>query len=97
MAPSGITAGTALLETKKGVIGRRFAQAGQVGKKVKTLGEAIIMQAIEDLYNPLHRAESVEFFKSDNFSHCAELAGINEVEKFRLLMMIDRAGLGVGR
>lgn len=59
--------------------------------RIQALGEAIILQSIEDLFNSLQRKKSIEFFKSESFSLCAEIAGLSTVDQIRLIRMLVNA------
>lgn len=55
---------------------------------VKNLAEAIILQSLEDIWNPACRKESIEFFKGDGFKIYAELAGLDYVKRFSILFLL---------
>ena len=57
--------------------------------KVRHIAEAIILQSIEDLWDGRQRKESVLFFRGEDFHLCAEIAGITESDKDKLLTMIN--------
>lgn len=78
------------IDVKKGLIGRKILRTEKAAKPIRALAEAVILQAIEDLYSPTTRAQSIEFFRGEGFSTYAELAGMNEVEKLRLIMMLGQ-------
>ena len=69
-------------QNMKGLHGRR--QAGKIA-------EAIILQAIEDLWSAAHRKESVEFFTGEGFAICARIAGMGLYEKLKLIHAIKKA------
>ena len=54
---------------------------------LRILGEAIILQSLEDLWNDDQRADSLNFFRGEGFSLCASIAGIGTVDQLRLLRM----------
>lgn len=56
---------------------------------LRNLAEAIILQAIEDLWNIDHRKESIEFFKGEAFRRYLGMAGMDHREKLRLLGLIN--------
>jgi len=58
----------------------------------RTLAEAIILQSIEDLWNPLCRRGSLRFFKSDGFALCSEIAGISYIKQLAMFRMLADAG-----
>ncbi len=54
---------------------------------MKALAEAIILQSFEDLWDQVHRNESLEFFKGGGFDFYAGIAGLGTAEKLKLLEM----------
>jgi hypothetical protein len=60
-------------------------------KQERKLAEAIILQAIEDLWSPVHRKESIEFFTGEGFVICARVVGMGLYDKLRLIRVIKRA------
>jgi hypothetical protein len=59
---------------------------------IRTLSEAIILQSLEDLSDPRHRMESVEFFSGAGFMICSEMAGLDadcEGKLLRLAMKMN--------
>lgn len=58
-------------------------------RPVRSLAEAIILQSIEDLWNPVNKKESLKFFKSNGFELCADIAGMSNSDKMKLLKMIE--------
>jgi hypothetical protein len=58
--------------------------------RLKTLAEAVILQAMEDLWSDTHREKSIEFFEGNGFTHFASLAGMGAVERLRLGKMLGR-------
>lgn len=57
----------------------------------KKIAEAIILQAIEDLWIPVHKKESMGFFAGEGFVICAKLVGMGLYEKLRLIQVIKKA------
>jgi len=55
--------------------------------KVRKLAEAVILQSLEDLYDPRHRAESVDFFSGEGFHICARMAGLCPKDKLKVLKL----------
>ncbi|MDA8324660.1 MAG: hypothetical protein M0033_00415 [Nitrospiraceae bacterium] len=55
--------------------------------KMKALAEAIILQSFEDLWDKVHRNESLEFFKGGGFDFYAGVAGLGPEGKLKLLDM----------
>jgi hypothetical protein len=64
----------------------------KVKNRIQSLAEAVILQAIEDLFDPSERKKSIAFFKSENFSLCAETAGLSTLEQIRIIRMLAKAG-----
>jgi len=61
-----------------------------VRKQAGKIAEAIILQAIEDLWNAVHRKESIEFFTGEGFAICARIAGMGLKEKLKLIQAINK-------
>jgi hypothetical protein len=74
---------------KPAVRTRRAPKKGDA-VRLKALAEAVILQAVEDLWSSAHSKESVEFFEGDGFRHCADLAGMRVVERLKLIRMLRR-------
>lgn len=64
----------------------------RVNNRIQSLAEAVILQAIEDLFDPSERKKSINFFKGDNFTLCAETAGLDTFERMRVIRMLAQAG-----
>ena len=60
--------------------------------QARILAEAVILQSIEDLWNPVCKRGSLMFFQSDGFILCSELAGISYVKQLVMLRMLADAG-----
>ncbi|MDQ7787379.1 MAG: hypothetical protein RDU01_07205 [Thermodesulfovibrionales bacterium] len=60
--------------------------------RARRLAEAIILQSIEDLWNPMCKKGSLIFFKGDGFELCAEIAGISYIKQLTTLRMLAAAG-----
>ena len=60
-------------------------------KQAGRIAEAIILQAIEDLWNAVHRKKSIEFFTGEGFAICAGIAGMGLYEKLKLIQAIKKA------
>jgi hypothetical protein len=56
--------------------------------RVKALAEAVILQAMEDLWSDTQREKSIEFFEGDGFKYFAHMAGMGAVERLRLVKML---------
>ena len=69
------------------------AGSKKVKRGIKSLAEAVILQAVEDLFDPSERKKSIDFFKSENFDLCAEMAGLNAVDQIRIIRMLGTKGL----
>lgn len=80
--------------TSRSTAGGR-ASAGRRGERdlVRRLTEAVILQSIEDLWNPEHKRESLRFFEGEGFPLCAELAGIGYIRQFNMLRLLAHAGV----
>jgi hypothetical protein len=65
--------------------------------RLKALAEAVILQAVEDLWSSAHSKESVEFFQGEGFRYCADLAGMRIVERLKLIRMLRRLNAGAFR
>ena len=59
---------------------------------VRSLAEAIILQSIEDLWDPVCRRGSLSFFKSDGFVLCSEIAGISYIKQLAMFRMLADVG-----
>ena len=51
----------------------------------RSLAEAVILQSLEDMRNPLYREESREFFEGNGFKIFAELAELNSLKKYKIV------------
>ena len=63
-------------------------------ERIRVLGEAIILQALEDLGIPAARKKSLDFFAGSSFDDCADIAGMSQVDRMRLIALIDGRTLG---
>ena len=78
----------------------RFASSKFKGKAAghaanghaRRLAEAIILQSIEDLWNPVCKKGSLMFFQGDGFALCSEIAGISYIKQLAMLRMLAYAG-----
>ena len=70
---------------------RQSIKGLQVRKQAGKIAEAIILQAIEDLWSAIHRKESIEFFTGEGFAICASMAGMGLHEKLKLIQAIKKA------
>jgi hypothetical protein len=55
---------------------------------IKHLAEAVILQSLEDLWEPDYIAGSMEFFKGDGFKICADIAEINRFKQYKILHLL---------
>ena len=60
-------------------------------KQARKIAEAIILQAIEDLWSAVHKKESIEFFTGEGFAICAKIAGMGLYEKLKLIQAIKKS------
>lgn len=58
---------------------------------LKALAEAIILQAADDFLSEDRNEDDVAFFSGEGFRVCSEMAGMNHLEKCRLLDLVRRA------
>ena len=58
----------------------------------RNLAEAVILQSIEDLWNPVCKRGSLMFFGGDGFELCSEIAGIRYIRQLAMLRMLAHAG-----
>lgn len=58
--------------------------------RLKALAEAVILQAMEDLWSDTHREKSIEFFTGGGFKCFADMAGMGAVERLRLIKILGR-------
>ena len=57
-------------------------------RRIKSLAEGIILQAMEDLWDKDLRQESFQFFKGEGFKICAGLACLDGQEQSRIMNMV---------
>lgn len=55
---------------------------------LKEIGEGIILQAIEDLFNEALRSDCIAFFKSRDFIACSEIAGLDATGRAKILNLV---------
>jgi len=55
---------------------------------MEMLAEAVILQAMEDLWSNFYGEESVEFFQGTGFNWYADMAGMSPYEKSSLLNLM---------
>ncbi len=54
------------------------------------LAEAVILQALEDMWNERYFKESINFFTGDGFSTWSSIAGLDAFEQYRILLIASR-------
>ncbi len=64
--------------------------------RARSLAEAVILQSIEDLWNPACRRGSLMFFEGDGFVLYSEIAGISYRKRLDMLRMLADAGPKTG-
>jgi hypothetical protein len=52
---------------------------------ITSLAEAVILQSLEDLWDPSHRIESIDFFNGDGYRIYAKLAELNQTRSHKIL------------
>jgi hypothetical protein len=68
--------------------GARKAPKKRDSARLQALAEAVILQAMEDLWSSAHSKESMEFFEGEGFRYCADLAGMRIVDRLKLIRML---------
>ena len=61
--------------------------------RARHLAAAIVLQAIEDLWSPVCRQESMDFFAGELFRLAAETSGMSFVDQGALLGILERNGI----
>jgi hypothetical protein len=62
-----------------------------LGQQVKEIAEAMMLQAIEDIWLPGKKRESPEFFGGNGFTDCADIIGMSLYERQRVLQLVQQA------
>ena len=57
----------------------------------RSLAEAIILQSIEDLWDPMCKRGSLLFLEGNGFVLCSEIAGISSVKQISMFRMLANA------
>jgi len=57
----------------------------------RNLATAIILQAIEDIWLPSRKRESIEFFNGEQFIDCADIIGMSLYECQKVLEFVQAA------
>jgi phosphatidylserine decarboxylase len=52
---------------------------------LKSLAEAVILQSLEDLWNPIYRKKSKEFFRGEGFEIFSQIAELNSLRLIKIL------------
>lgn len=68
----------------------KWTSAGR--KRIRDLAEAVIFQAMEDLWVSTEKQKSLDFFNSEDFRLYADAAGMSVPRQLKILRMIERAG-----
>lgn len=55
---------------------------------IKNLAEAVILQSLEDLWDPKYTGSSLEFFKGDGFKICADIAELTHFKQYKMLHLL---------
>jgi len=58
---------------------------------VKKLSEAILLQAIEDLYSKQHRTDALKFFNGEDFDICASFIGLTNKESQKIFNIVKES------
>ena len=58
---------------------------------MKSLAEAIIMQSITDLWKEDERENCLKFLKGEDFSVCAEMAGMSLPDQIKLMTLVNKS------
>ncbi|MGD0283888.1 MAG: hypothetical protein ABSB95_16190 [Dissulfurispiraceae bacterium] len=58
------------------------------GGKIRKLADAIMLQAIEDLWIPKEREKCINFFTGEEFNICAGMSGMNFHDKVKVLNLV---------
>jgi hypothetical protein len=56
----------------------------------KKFAEALVFQCMEDLYDPRHMQQSMDFFSGDGFQLVAAMAEMSSDDRVRLLRMVGK-------
>ena len=62
--------------------------SGKESDRLKSLIEAVILQAFDDLWSQSNRKQSMEFFKGEGFSLAVKAVGMQARDQIRLRRMI---------
>jgi len=67
---------------------REARRVGNDSAHTRALAEAVILQCMEDMWDPEHSVESREFFQSEGFVIWAEMACMNLPQQMKLIRLI---------
>jgi len=70
---------------KSNLIVKDKHKRAECGARIRRLSEAIILQAIEDLWIKKERGRCIKFFTGEEFKICAGIAGMNLHDKVKVL------------
>jgi ABC-type transporter Mla MlaB component len=57
---------------------------------IKPLAEAVILQSLEDMFNPAHQEESLVFFTGEGFRIWSQLAELDKNNRLSLIRLSER-------
>ncbi|MCK9565199.1 MAG: hypothetical protein M0Q43_04020 [Methanothrix sp.] len=60
------------------------------GPAERGLAEAVILQALEDIWEPAYRRESLGFFQGKGFALCADIAGMDTPGRLSIISMVKK-------
>ena len=79
--------------TERGVIAQMGRTTGHTAdRRLKSLAEAVILQSIEDLWNPISKKGSLKFFEGSGFKLYSKMAGIRYSKQLAVLKMLADSG-----
>ena len=58
---------------------------------MNSLAEAIILQSITDLWKEDEREKCLDFLKGEDFSLCAEMAGMSLPDQIELMTLVNKS------
>jgi len=65
-------------------------------RSLRGLAEAILLQALEDLWDGARRKETIVFFCGEGFRTCADMACMNTYERLKLIRIVRKAIMKTG-
>ena len=63
----------------------------------RKMAELIMLQSIADLWDEQDRSGSIDFFRGDGFTLCADIAGMDLYDQIRMLNMVSNVVEGQTR